>query len=122
VRTTLHAFEKSVRKLGVERLDLLLLHQPLSSAFDRTIGAYRALEKLLADGSATQAWSPLGGITSYVPGRKSALEDPTLRKIAAQHGEIDRAGDASLALAGRTLGDPPGSIFRRHNEEAHSRS
>jgi diketogulonate reductase-like aldo/keto reductase len=134
---TLHAFEKSVRKLGVERLDLLLLHQPLSSAFDRTIGAYRALEKLFADGSvraigvsnfmpdrleqllratsivpavnqielhpyfqqkalrrlhqqhgiATQAWSPIGGITSYVPGRKSALEDPTLRTIAEQHGK-----------------------------------
>src|SRR5688500_8744212 len=31
---TLHAFEKSVRKLGVEQLDLLLLHQPLPSAFD----------------------------------------------------------------------------------------
>ena len=26
---TLHAFEKSAGKLGVERLDLLLLHQPL---------------------------------------------------------------------------------------------
>src|SRR5690349_4370904 len=49
--STLHAFEKSVRKLGVERLDLLLLHQPLTSEFDRTIGAYRALEKLLADGN-----------------------------------------------------------------------
>ena len=47
---TLHAFDKSARKLGVEQLDLLLLHQPLSTAFDRTLDAYRALEKLLADG------------------------------------------------------------------------
>src|SRR5205085_11591757 len=46
---TLHAFDKSARKLGVEQLDLLLLHQPLPSAFDRTLGAYRALEKLLTD-------------------------------------------------------------------------
>jgi diketogulonate reductase-like aldo/keto reductase len=134
---TLHAFEKSVRKLGVDRLDLLLLHQPLSSAFDRTIDAYRALEKLLADGNvraigvsnfmpdrleqllretsvvpavnqielhpyfqqkalqrlheqhgiATQAWSPIGGITSYVPGRKSALKDLTLGEIAKKHGK-----------------------------------
>ncbi len=134
---TLHGFEKSVRKLGVDRLDVLLLHQPLTSAFDRTIGAYRALEKLLADGGvraigvsnfmherleqllretsivpavnqielhpyfqqkelqrlhqhlgiATQAWSPIGGITSYVPGRKSTLEDPTLREIADHHGK-----------------------------------
>ncbi|MCB0912096.1 MAG: aldo/keto reductase [Propionibacteriaceae bacterium] len=47
---TLHAFEKSVSKLGVDYLDLMILHQPLASMFDRTIGAYRALEKLYADG------------------------------------------------------------------------
>ena len=46
---TLHAFDKSVGKLGVDRLDLLLLHQPLPSRFDLTLDAYRALEKLLAD-------------------------------------------------------------------------
>src|SRR6185312_7770784 len=48
--STLHAFDKSARKLGVDRIDLLLLHQPLPSAFDKTLEAYRALEKLLADG------------------------------------------------------------------------
>src|SRR6185312_14573862 len=46
---TLQGFEKSARKLGVEQIDLLLLHQPLPSAFDRTLEAYRALETLLAD-------------------------------------------------------------------------
>jgi diketogulonate reductase-like aldo/keto reductase len=134
---TLHAFDKSARKLGVEQLDLLLLHQPLTSAFDRTLDAYRALERLLADGKvraigvsnfmpahlerllgvatvvpavnqievhpyfqqtalrrvhdahgiATQAWSPIGGITTYVPGRRSALEDATLLAIARAHGK-----------------------------------
>jgi 2,5-diketo-D-gluconate reductase A len=47
---TLHAFEKATRKLGVDRLDLLILHQPAPDRFDRTVAAYRALEKLLADG------------------------------------------------------------------------
>jgi diketogulonate reductase-like aldo/keto reductase len=47
---TLHAFEKSAGKLGVEQIDLLILHQALPSAFDRTREAYRALETLLADG------------------------------------------------------------------------
>jgi diketogulonate reductase-like aldo/keto reductase len=47
---TLHGFEKSAGKLGVEQIDLLILHQALPSAFDRTLEAYRALEKLLADG------------------------------------------------------------------------
>src|SRR5512132_1003120 len=32
---TLHAFEKSARKLAVDQIDLLILHQPLPSAFDR---------------------------------------------------------------------------------------
>jgi 2,5-diketo-D-gluconate reductase A len=36
---TLHACDKSVRKLGVDRIDLLLLHQPLSSRFDLTLDA-----------------------------------------------------------------------------------
>src|SRR5438874_9949791 len=40
---TLHGFEKSARKLGVEQIDLLILHQALPSAFDRPLEAYRAL-------------------------------------------------------------------------------
>ncbi|WP_200946608.1 aldo/keto reductase [Microbacterium sp. Root553] len=47
---TLHAFEKSTGKLGVDRLDLLILHQALPTRFDLTLGAYKALETLLADG------------------------------------------------------------------------
>jgi diketogulonate reductase-like aldo/keto reductase len=47
---TLHGFEKSAGKLGVTQIDLLILHQALPSAFDRTLEAYRALETLLADG------------------------------------------------------------------------
>lgn len=46
----LHGFEKSVRKLGVDQVDLLLLHQPLASDFEKTIAAYKAIETLLADG------------------------------------------------------------------------
>ena len=105
--------------------------------FDRTLDAYRALEKLLADGKVraigvsnfmpehlerlltetsvvpavnqielhpyfqqtalqrvhaehgilTQAWSPIGGITSYRGGEKSTFDDPTLLEIARQHGK-----------------------------------
>ncbi|MDF8263679.1 aldo/keto reductase [Luteipulveratus flavus] len=47
---TLHAFDKSAGKLGVDQIDLLILHQALPSEFDRTTEAYRALETLLADG------------------------------------------------------------------------
>jgi len=47
---TLHGFEKSACKLGVDQIDLLILHQAMPSAFDRTLQAYRALETLLAEG------------------------------------------------------------------------
>jgi len=47
---TLHSFTKSAGKLGVEPIDLLILHQALPTAFEKTLGAYRALEQLLADG------------------------------------------------------------------------
>lgn len=47
---TLHGFEKSAGKLGVDQIDLLILHQALPSEFDKTLAAYRALERLLEDG------------------------------------------------------------------------
>ena len=39
---TLHAFDKSAGKLGVDQIDLLILHQALPGDFDRTLAAYRA--------------------------------------------------------------------------------
>lgn len=135
---TLHAFEKSARKLGVETIDLLILHQALPSAFDTTVEAYRALERLLADGRVraigvsnfmpdhlaillertevvpavnqvevhpyfsqpdvraadaehgilTQAWSPIGGITSYRgDSSRSTFNDPVIVGIGEQHGK-----------------------------------
>lgn len=133
---TLHAFEKSAGKLGVETIDLLLLHQAVPTDFDRTIHAYRALETLLADGrvraigvsnfmaehldalreyteivpavnqievhpyftqqavqeanraqgTVTQAWSPMGGITAYRGSGTSTFEDTTIGEIATAHG------------------------------------
>jgi diketogulonate reductase-like aldo/keto reductase len=47
---TLHGFEKSARKLSVDQIDLLILHQAMPSQFDLTLEAYRGLETLLADG------------------------------------------------------------------------
>ncbi|MBP2388565.1 aldo/keto reductase [Paeniglutamicibacter kerguelensis] len=47
---TLHAFEKSSAKLGLEQIDLLILHQAVPTSFERSIAAYKALEKLYSDG------------------------------------------------------------------------
>jgi len=37
----LHAFEVSTRKLGLDVVDLYMLHQPLPQDFDATAAAYR---------------------------------------------------------------------------------
>ena len=59
---TLHAFDKSAGKLGVEQLDLLILHQALPAEFDLTVGAYKALEKLYADGRVRAI-----GVSNFMP-------------------------------------------------------
>jgi diketogulonate reductase-like aldo/keto reductase len=47
---TLHAFDRSLRKLGFDYLDLYLTHWPVPSAFDETVASYKAAMKLLAEG------------------------------------------------------------------------
>ena len=47
--TTLTAFDGSMKKLGIDVLDLFLIHWPLPM-FDQYVETWRAFEKLLADG------------------------------------------------------------------------
>ncbi|MFD4669619.1 aldo/keto reductase [Lentzea sp. NPDC058450] len=102
---TLHAFDKSALKLGVEQIDLLLLHQPVPSAFERTIGSYRALEKLLDDGRVRAI-----GVSNFTAEHLKMLIEQTevvpavnqvelhpyfsqreLREVADQHGIVTQA-------------------------------
>lgn len=134
---TLHSFTKSAGKLGVDQIDLLILHQALPSHFESTLDSYRALETLLADGKVraigvsnfmvahltrlldetgvvpavnqievhpyfqqrqvqdfgaangilTQAWSPIGGITSYRGSGRRSFDEPVILSIADAHGK-----------------------------------
>lgn len=102
---TLHAFDKSAGKLGVEQIDLLLLHQPLPSAFDLTLAAYRALEKLLTDGKVRAI-----GVSNFMPTHLTRLlgeakvvpavnqievhpyfQQKELQALHAQHGILTQA-------------------------------
>ncbi len=47
----LRAFDASLRRLGLDYVDLYLLHWPLPD-FEATLASYKAAEKLLADGRA----------------------------------------------------------------------
>jgi diketogulonate reductase-like aldo/keto reductase len=43
-------FDGCLRRLGVDHVDLFLLHHPVPSEFNRTVGAYKAIEEMLAAG------------------------------------------------------------------------
>ncbi|OLT52283.1 aldo/keto reductase [Cellulosimicrobium sp. CUA-896] len=69
---TLHAFEKASAKLGLDQIDVLILHQVAANLFDRTIEAYRALERLLADGRVRAI-----GVSNFPVARLERLMDAT---------------------------------------------
>ena len=102
---TLHAFEKATGKLGVEQLDLLILHQPAPDRFDRTIAAYQALETLLADGRVRAI-----GVSNFMPHHLASLFErteivpavnqielhpyfaqPDVQQVDAEHGILTQA-------------------------------
>ncbi|WP_428957231.1 aldo/keto reductase [Streptomyces sp. cg35] len=80
---TLHGFDKSASKLGVDQIDLLILHQALPSESDKTLAAYRALEKLLADGKVRAI-----GVSNFMVDHLTALLDATTVVPAVNQLEI----------------------------------
>ncbi|WP_040793995.1 aldo/keto reductase [Nocardia higoensis] len=124
---TLHAFSKSAGKLGLEQLDLLILHQPLPDEFDLTIQAYKALETLLADGKVraigVSNFMPdhltrLLAATSVVPAVNQIEVHPYFRQsellaVDTAHGILDQAWSPIGGITfyrdgkhGSTLADP----------------
>ncbi|WP_329407181.1 aldo/keto reductase [Nocardia vinacea] len=136
---TLHAYEKSAAKLGVDQLDLLILHQPLPSRFDLTLDAYRALEKLLNDGRVRAI-----GVSNFMPEHLDRLlseasvvpavnqievhpyfQQPALQKLHHEHGILTQAWSpiggitAYGGAAKRSFDDPTLlDIAARHGKTA----
>ena len=65
-------FEASLRRLGVDHVDLYLLHQPVPTYFEDTIEAYKAAEAFLADGRARAI-----GVSNFSPELLRRLIDRT---------------------------------------------
>jgi diketogulonate reductase-like aldo/keto reductase len=93
---TLHGFDKSAGKLGVDQIDLLILHQALPSDFDKTLEAYRALETLLEAGKVRAI-----GVSNFMVEHLTALLDqarvvPAVNQIEVhpyfQQREVQRLG------------------------------
>lgn len=68
----MHGFERSLRKLGLEHIDLFLLHQPAPDEFERTLGAWRALSEIAQDGRARAV-----GVSNFNEEQLSRVIDET---------------------------------------------
>ncbi|NNN16366.1 MAG: aldo/keto reductase [Acidimicrobiaceae bacterium] len=135
---TLHGFEKSARKLGVDQIDLLILHQALPSAFERTLEAYRALETLLADGKVraigvsnfmVEHLTKLLNVATVVPAVNQIechpyFPQPAVQVFNAEHGIVTQAWSPIGGITfyrdgsqGSTLDDPViGGIAETHDK------
>jgi diketogulonate reductase-like aldo/keto reductase len=98
-------FEASLRRLGLDHIDLYLLHWPVPARYEDTIAAYRAAETFLADGRARAIGvcnhSPshlqhLLAATDVVPAVNQVELNPyfsqrDLRDVDREHGMVTQA-------------------------------
>ncbi len=135
---TLHAFDKSAGKLGINQIDLLILHQALPGEFTLTVDAYKALETLQADGKVRAI-----GVSNFMPEHLARLLEETsvvpavnqievhpyfrqsaLLAVAAEHGILSQAWSPIGGITfyrdgshGSTLQDPTiGGIAAAHGK------
>ncbi|WP_062289397.1 aldo/keto reductase [Demequina phytophila] len=113
---TLHAFEKATAKLGIDQLDLLILHQPAPSRWEQTIAAYQALETLYMDGKVRAI-----GVSNFMTDHLARLLDvaevvPAVNQIEVhpyfQQGAI-QAADAAAGILNQAWSPIGGITFYR---------
>jgi 2,5-diketo-D-gluconate reductase A len=125
--SALRAFDTSLEKLGLDHVDLYLIHWPMP-ARDRYVDSYKAFEKILADGRARaigvsnflpEHLERLTGETSVVPAVNQIELHPQLqqaesRAAHAAHGIVTEAW--SPLGQGKGLLDIPTvvAIARKH--------
>lgn len=115
----LHAFDRSMGKLGLDTLDLYLLHWPMPNEWDRTAAAWKAAEKLLADGR-TRAI----GVCKFSPDDLDRLTTATDIVPAVNQVELHpfftqaplRAADERLGIVTQAL-SPIGGVNRYMAED-----
>ncbi|WIB68936.1 aldo/keto reductase [Curtobacterium sp. MCBD17_035] len=101
----LHAFEKATGKLGIDTIDVFILHQPAPDRFEKTVQAYKALESLYAEGKVRAI-----GVSNFMPHHLESLLAQTevvpalnqielhpyftqreVQRVDAEHGILDQA-------------------------------
>ncbi len=111
--SALRAFDISARKLGLDYVDLYLLHQPLPSDFEATLAAYRAAETLLANGRVRAI-----GVCNFSPAQLERLIDQSSVVPAVNQVEVHpyfaqqelRAADKRLGILTQAW-SPLGQIY-----------
>lgn len=108
---TLHAFEKSIRKLGVGQLDLLLLHQPLSCLRPHPRG-------VPGSGGSTRRWP--GARDRRQQLHAEAPREPALQRLRGAGGKSDRdpsllRAASAVAAERRARDSEPGVVPDRGN-------
>jgi diketogulonate reductase-like aldo/keto reductase len=116
----LRAFDASLRRLGLDYLDLYLLHWPVPRNFDATVAAYKAAEQLLQTGRtraigvsnfSPQHLEDLMGRTDVVP----AVNQVELHPYFTQR-DI-RAADAERGVVTQSW-SPIGGVYDRGQSAA----
>jgi len=107
-------FDASLRRLGVDYVDVYLLHQPTPADFDDTIAAYQVAEKMLQAGRARAI-----GVSNFSPDHIRRLLDRATVVPAVNQVELHPYfTNATVQAADKTLGiltqawSPIGGIHR----------
>jgi 2,5-diketo-D-gluconate reductase A len=79
----LRACDVSLRKLGLDYVDLYLLHWPVPSDFGATVASFQAVEKLLADGRVRAI-----GVSNFSPKHMQNLIERTQVRPAVNQVEL----------------------------------
>lgn len=114
----LHGFAGSLERLGLDYLDLFLLHWPVPTDFAKTVEAYKAIDQLRADGRIRAI-----GVCNFLPHHLQRLHEetgliPAVNQIELNpfYGQVaSRAANAERGVVTQAWAPIGGTYLRNPN-------